>query len=313
MMKMKSLFALILALSFLLDMNGVTAENNLEDKEIDISSKLHQAEERALQKVVAFNNLPYHLQYMNQIKLETAAVYSQVEGKTYNELSTVELEKLNQVHMKTLTLFNDLQGVSKQITPLYLESTLSNAIEFNLVIAEDGISLFDILTAARNASTARDIGVEYAELMGYYYEDKFKTWDNPADAYRHFSWNFLNSKDMNVNKSRIFGDIHELALAAETEAKKQDLPYAGQITWGVLTAKDLWTSTKASVSTFNSTFDNASIMDLMNNSEGRKYSLKNYTRVSDAFYDALEIDKKLISYPSEISSTIRTQAWNGWK
>ena len=38
------------------------------------------------------------------------------------------------------------------------------------------------------------------------------TWDNPADAYRHFAWNYFNTKDMNANKARLIGDNHELAL-----------------------------------------------------------------------------------------------------
>lgn len=49
------------------------------------------------------------------------------------------------------------------------------------------------------------------------------TWDNPADAYRHFAWNWLNTKSINANDARVFGDYHELALAAAVDAEATGL------------------------------------------------------------------------------------------
>lgn len=64
----------------------------------------------------------------------------------------------------------------------------------------------DIYDANRIANWARDNGVEYAQNHGY-----SQTWDNEADAYRHFLWNAGMTRQLGLEAADIIGTRHETA------------------------------------------------------------------------------------------------------
>lgn len=140
-----------------------------------------------------------------------------------------------------------------------------------------------------------------------------ETWDNPADAYRHFAWNWFNTRDMNANKARVFGDYHELALAAATALENTNLTFDEKVAAGILLAFEIRSNTQQSLANFN-TFDNATVMDIYNNSWGRKYYVNySYSNVADAFYDALYVHENLVGWTSDVNSSIRSLAYSYWQ
>lgn len=250
--------------------------------------------------------------------LDSASLFFKtIENRPFEELTAHEKETLVEITQSSRNLVEQLIGTNKvedrMISPMYTESTLSKAIEAAVVGLDTNLSVSNITTAFNNADTAREIGKTYAQLMGW----GTTTWDNPADAYRHFSWNWFNARDMGVNKARLFGDYHELSLAAAqyvSDNYPSSLGITVLTTLGVQQVYTIHTDTRASLANFNSQWDNASVMDIYNNSWGRKYYQNySYTKVADAFYDAMYVDNNIIGYVNEVNSSKRSIAYSYWK
>ncbi|WP_427181376.1 DUF6973 domain-containing protein [Paenibacillus sp. TC-CSREp1] len=243
-------------------------------------------------------------------------LFQAIEGREYDELSQEEKEKMLEIVVASQEYYNNIiSSVSSDtdtdvITPMYFESQLSKAIEAAIYVGFPTLSVSDIAKSFQNANTARDIGVTYANLMGY-----TQTWDNPADAYRHFAWNWLNTKDIGANDARVFGDYHELAMAAAVDANNQTaLSFDQKVTYGVARAFVIRSNTQGSLSAFNSQFAADSVMDIYNNSQGRRYALYNSNpNVGDAFYQAFATDNALIGWTSNVNSSVRSTAFGYWQ
>ncbi|MDT9720166.1 hypothetical protein QVE09_14715 [Paenibacillus sp. ClWae2A] len=283
----------------------------------DVLHKIHQAAEISTQSRLQSSLQSQSAQLSiekDPILDEAPAFYASIEGRLYDELSLSEQEKLVEITTAATAYYNAIDSSingnnESEISPMYFESELSKAIEASIYAGFPTLSAGEIAISLINSNTARDIGVRYANLNGY-----SQTWDNPADAFRHFAWNWLNTRDINANDARVFGDFHELALAAADDANALNLDFPSKVAWGATRAFVLRSQTQGSLSAFNSEFKNDSVMDIYNNSQGRKYAVNSsHSTVADAFYAAFVTNKNLIGYTSEVNSSVRSTAYSYWR
>lgn len=128
----------------------------------------------------------------------------------------------------------------------------------------------------------------------------------------------MNSNDFGVNKARVVGDIHELALIALTHMNNKataelcDYNYFCMESAAINATNADWNSTKSSLSLFNQKFNNASVMDLLNNSKGRQAYSQGYSNYSEPFNIMIN-NGTLIQFEKNITSTLRNTAWQGFK
>ena len=120
---------------------------------------------------------------------------------------------------------------------------------------------------------ARDKGVEYAKKSKYYNDKgELVTWDNKADAYRHFLWNARMTRELGKDSAEIIGNKHE------------------HVTWN---------SKKVSGGTiFNIPF--SSLMDLNNNGMGRSYAKIHPDYGYDDLWKSAMKDKNIITSLSQV-------------
>ena len=119
---------------------------------------------------------------------------------------------------------------------------------------------------------ARDKGVEYAKKSKYYNKGELVTWDNKADAYRHFLWNARMTRELGKDSAEIIGNKHE------------------HVTWN---------SKKVSGETiFNIPF--SSLMDLNNNGMGRSYAKIHPDYGYDDLWKSAMKDKNIITSLSQV-------------
>ena len=120
---------------------------------------------------------------------------------------------------------------------------------------------------------ARDKGVEYAKKSKYYNDKgELVTWDNKADAYRHFLWNARMTRELGKDSAEIIGNKHE------------------HVTWN---------SKKVSGETiFNIPF--SSLMDLNNNGMGRSYAKIHPDYGYDDLWKSAMKDKNIITSLSQV-------------
>ncbi|WP_270166402.1 DUF6973 domain-containing protein [Paenibacillus sp. SYP-B4298] len=317
---MKRFISFILVAVMLLSIAPFTFGASSDVINADDLSKVRQAAEIAFAK----NNYAIQRTSLNVDKApildEAPDFYQSIEGRSYEELTQEEKEKFVEIVQAAQVYYNSIvssvETDSSVITPMYLESQLSKAIEAAIYVGFPTLSATDIIISFQNSNTARDIGVAYAQIMGYYDPNGvLQTWDNPADAYRHFAWNWLNTEQINANDARVFGDYHELAMAAADDANAQpSLSFDQKVTYGVARAFIIRSNTQASLSAFNSQWANDSVMDIYNNSQGRRYSLYNsHSDVGDAFYKAFFTDSALIGWTSNVNASVRSTAYSYWK
>lgn len=239
---MKKFVSFILVVVLLLSVAPFAFGASSDTINTDDLSKVRQAAEIAFAK----NNHAVQRTSLNVDKApildEAPDFYQSIEGRSYEELTQEEIEKFVEIVQAAQVYYNSIVASAETdpgvITPMYFESELSKAIEAAIYVGFPTLTTAEILTSFQNANTARDIGIAYAQLMGYYTPaGVLQTWDNPADAYRHFAWNWLNTEQINANDARVFGDYHELALAAADDANAQPgLTFDQKVTYGVARA-----------------------------------------------------------------------------
>ena len=101
---------------------------------------------------------------------------------------------------------------------------------------------------------AREYAIKYAEIRGFRTSNgEIKTWDNEADALRHFSWNAKMTREIGIRDAEIIAFNHE------------------NVTWETEDCKDGFVA--------KLTF--SSLMDLHNNKMGRLYATQ-YANLSYA-------------------------------
>ncbi|AJK87912.1 MULTISPECIES: DUF6973 domain-containing protein [Lysinibacillus] len=200
-----------------------------------------------------------------------------------------------------------------------IDSVALKTLEGKLHLSNGVLSPSEIAAAFQNSNGARDHAIRYAKDKNFYKDGVLKTWDNASDALRHFSWNFMNSNDIGVNKARVVGDIHEVALIAldhlnnnTDNAKLCRFEINCMQSAAVRSANADWNSSKNSLSFFNKTFNNASIMDLLNNSKGRQAYSQGYSNYAEPFNIMIN-NGTLIQFETNINSSLRSTAWQGFK
>jgi len=200
-----------------------------------------------------------------------------------------------------------------------VDQVIVKVLEGTLHLSVGVLNPANIAEAIENSNAARDHASRYARDKNFYRDGVLITWDNASDTLRHFAWNYMNSNDMGVNKARTAGDIHEVALVALDymnndwdSAKMCNYNLGCMQTMAVRNAKADWNSSKNSLSFFNKTFDNSSVMDLINNSKGRQAWAQGYSNYSTPFNIMLN-NFTLIQFPTSINSSKRLTAWNGFK
>jgi hypothetical protein len=245
---------------------------------------------------------------------KTSALEADIALKDHSEKLTPEEVYQMSAHInKILSILDsfDEDGAQAPIQVMgYDESTLSKAIELTYNVNLSGLSTLEILSGANASIPARKAGEAYALAHGW----GTTTWDNSADALRHFSWNFLMGQRIGVNAARGIADNHEAALAAAKRAgvEMAGLPLADQTGYGVGLINNIFTATRASELTFNATFDKSSIMDINNNSTGRKYSQRTYAK--DDYMSAFNDAYKDLEHTNEnVDNTDSTHAWITWQ
>ena len=146
-----------------------------------------------------------------------------------------------------------------------LAEAVYDAIETN--------SVGDPISGIIISNWARDKGVEYAKKSNYYNDKgELVTWDNKADAYRHFLWNARMTRELGKDSAEIIGNKHE------------------HVTWD---------SKKVSEGTiFNIPF--SSLMDLNNNGMGRSYAKIHPDYGYDDLWKSAMKDKNIITSLSQV-------------
>ena len=193
-----------------------------------------------------------------------------------------------------------------------------------LLCTNDGLSLLDIFAIGfTHANAARDEAIDL-------YEDQGKTVEMKRDAFRHMTWNFRSLKDVGESKTRIATINHEWAyviLPAVTQYEEEQFDYYfdlyyNQIMWGLITVTDINNMAKAaadayaiayrdelieeckdSLSVFNATFENSSIMDFWNNKVGRDYAKSHPNSTTDEVFTLAWNANKLIKHEGSTAVT----------
>ena len=149
-------------------------------------------------------------------------------------------------------MFHDPSGLynSKVYETLY-EVNVANSISSHL---RAGLNVFNLFKANAHATTARDNAVQYAKDNNFYTNGTLVTWDNVADAHRHFLWNALMTRDISQQKAQIIADAHEIAPMVNNSL--------GEFSLG------MDASGKATY-TLTGYFSAATLMDFHNNKIGR--------------------------------------------
>lgn len=196
------------------------------------------------------------------------------------------------------------------------ENYYSKLIEAEMHLAKGVLSPSQLAAAFENSQAAKKHATNYAEARGWYASNgDVKTWDNASDALRHFAWNYMNSHDMGTGKARLVGDVHELALVGVgymDQAWACGVGIECKTAYAAVKANQAGYAAQGSLSTFVNTFDNASVMDLLNNSQGRKAFVNGYDNYSEPFNILLK-SGTLIQFPSWINVNKRYDAWLGFQ
>lgn len=217
--------------------------------------------------------------------------------KLVNQSDEVSSKKENNFSMSNM-ITRSSRGYSQKQAQTMLESAMS---------LYEGVSASQLAKATAAALVARDEAEEYARSMGYYTGGVLITWDNEADALRHFRWNEITASQIGRSKTKIITDNHEIA---HVEAEK--LYYSGELKYmsslGIsrhasevvdLTKKGL----KQSKSKYLSYFKGSSTyMDFYNNEKGRSYGAINGN-------DFRRARPYLILKPSEVTYSIKTDTY----
>jgi hypothetical protein len=231
------------------------------------------------------------------------------------KLSDEDLKTSDELN-KSIKQFVEENSPSSQIfsfqTASYDVNDYAKNIEASLNLNESSLTSSNIADAFADSIVARDAASAYAIEKGY----GSTTWDNEADAFRHFTWNFLMTKHFTSTKARIIGNNHELALlGAKQYYQNPNLTYNEIVVYGTLYAQQMRYDTVEDKWTFNNQFDDASIMDISNNQIGRDYgNNSSYTNSQwrVAFDHALINSNNLVPTIFDVYYVTRDFAFSKW-
>lgn len=154
---------------------------------------------------------------------------------------------------------------------------------FELIYDIWNVNIANVIKANDIASWARDMGVQRAELLWFYDEyGTLVTWDNEADAYRHFLWNARMTRELGRTVAAKIANRHEVVT---WDSKR--------VNGGIVYFVNL-----------------SSLMDMYNNAVGREYAENNpnedYVKL---FSRAAFIDGALILELSFVQDAFGLSDW----
>ena len=133
---------------------------------------------------------------------------------------------------------------------------------------------FDVAHATLISNRSMDRGEAFARENNLFNNGQLITWDNEADAYRHFYWTFNMSRDISFEISRFIGNTHEIT---------------GMLSSGTLISSFFDFTDRGHVEAY---FGLPEIMDLWNNSVGRRAGVnpananRTYREIFDCFMNS---------------------------
>lgn len=269
-----------------------------------------------------------------QLQRDVQNYFSSIQAISLHDTTEMQLSSTQEIDVDELNeridaflsqIDPELAGHNSiAITPFHYEapnidSAATKILEGRLHLSNGTLSPSELARVFENANGARDHAIRYAKEKNFYLNGTLKTWDNASDALRHFAWNFMNSNDVGVNKARVVGDIHEMALIAldhlnnnADNAKICKYELNCMQSAAIRSTNADWNSAKGSLSFFNKKFNDASVMDLLNNAKGRQAFAQGYSNYAEPF-NVMINNGTLIQFEKNITSSLRNTAWQGFK
>lgn len=270
---------------------------------------------------------PENIQLQKEVQNYFSKTNSELQSMSKNKIipSNYEedlFERMNDfINLLDPDIASAISQQSNLITPMSsydlpgIEGKLVKVYEARLHLAIGNLTASNIKSAFDNSNAARDHAIRYAKKNNFYYNGKLITWENSADALRHFAWNYMNSNDFGVAKAKTTGDIHELALIVQKYVNKDT--ETGKLckfniscmeTAAIRKTIKNSNLAKNDFTAFNNIFDNNSIMDLINNEKGRlAYSQGNATY--SVPFNKMLASGDLLTTPNRVNSSSRRTTW----
>ncbi|SHK07760.1 DUF6973 domain-containing protein [Desulforamulus aeronauticus] len=230
--------------------------------------------------------------------------YSQEEETQMKEIIEDLEILLLELEDRSSPLFKIQKASAEYTTP-----ELARYTEIIMDLLEPNLTNEDIIAGFDASNIARDDAVQYAKDHNYYSNGTLITWDNEADAFRHFSWNYILSNGIGTSKTKIITDNHEFSYAA---AKIYQNSNSSNI---IFEAAEFALQAKIGCSQSESAFlnmftDKPTFMDFINNGRGRYYA-KTYSSLGhhEAFAKALREGMTIISL-NQIDSIQKSVAYS---
>lgn len=265
---------------------------------------------------IKYSEMHYSYNTANQNTVLTNQVYSPLEKKLifdkleqqYNDSHKLTDAQINNALKKyklpeiTNATSNQNSRLSSDYDANKAKLREANFIE-GVLDSNEGLSSSDILkVGSTHANSARSLA-----------QKEFPSDEMLKDAFRHFTWNHLSTKDIGNIKTRTATINHEWGIILLTplnnffdnkfkEYEKQGYRDAGTRALGATIAyipecKDMTIRVcKENYKFFKSIFSVASIMDLHNNCWGRAYATSQASLTyKDAFYKAKNNGELILS------------------
>lgn len=211
--------------------------------------------------------------------------------KTFQQLTEDEIEQFADIVTEVL-LFNQTENQTldqsdedlrsyKNETPKKITPDIATSdIPYKSWMIDILLDMVDLTSESENLT---DIGsLIFSSAISYHagkeYAKEFKldkTYDNEADAMRHFTWNYNLTKTSSLGISKILTDNHEHGGAANLHVKDLDVTNIEKYYIGVKYVYSNETKIKDNITLFTEYFDpedqKATFMDMINNYIGRDY------------------------------------------
>ncbi|MCK4259622.1 MAG: hypothetical protein KAX49_11630 [Halanaerobiales bacterium] len=176
---------------------------------------------------------------------------------------------------------NDVNAQMARKTNDKFSKTVSGSTEIYMNL-RDGLKPKELQKAYEIANECREAGVKYAKDHNLRdSKGNLITWDNEADAYRHYTWNAKMTRELGKDKAEIIATNHEKAATR----------YRGGY--------------DKKTKTYN--YSDTSKMDLHNNKVGRDMASdpRNKNKSADELFDEALKSKKVRTSPSRRNRTSR--------
>ena len=137
------------------------------------------------------------------------------------------------------------------------------------------------LSQVQNAGDrAKNNAINKAKAWGLYDNGTLITWDNRADALRHFQWNAVMTREIGWDVAQYVGDRHEINGAKDEGLFREENDGVVRMRVGQATLMDLWNNSVGRTLAKDSDLDNMNYDDLFYYAESNNLLI---TDVNDTF------------------------------